>query len=400
MKKTLVALAAVSAVSAFAQSAFSIDGLVDAGYQVRDYKGNSVSGFNNNGSATSQINLRFTEDLGAGLKANFRMENDINPVSNGINQGAATYTNSPSQTTALSTWGNGELRIGVSSTSWGSVDVGAVNFASLDAIVVGSPYGTAIGGAYSKVIKADYNGVAVRADNSARYMTPSFNGLSFSILASKKQNVSLVTSGVSTTMSPATNALGYNNQTGVGELAAKYSNGPINAVVSVLTFDRGGIGTNGTGSSTATSAYNDTKIKLNTGAVNYTVGAWKAGLIIQTNKGQNATNFVDQSAAALSLVYTTGPLALSIQQGSINNRQAIASTTTNAATLVATTKSFGMGADYALSKNTSLYGRYEKVNDDANLIGGYYSGTTVSIFATPSSGTTRSLTAFGIRAAF
>jgi predicted porin len=387
-------------VSAFAQSGFSIDGLVDAGYQVRDYKGNSVSGFNNNGSATTQFNLRFTEDLGGGLKTNFRMENDFNPVSNGINQGAATTTNSPQQSTALSTFGNGELRIGVSSASWGAVDVGAVNFASLDAIGVGSPYGTAIGGAYSKVIKADYNGVAVRADNSARYMTPSFDGLSFSILASKKQNISLVTLGVSTTMSPATNGLGYNNQSGVSELAGKYSNGPINAVVSVLTFDRGGIGTNGTGSSTATSAYNDTKIKLNTGAVNYTVGAWKAGMIIQTNKGQNATNFVDQSAAALSLVYTTGPLALSIQQGSINNRQALASTTTNAATLVATTKSFGMGADYALSKNTSLYGRYEKVNDDANLIGGYYSGTTVSIFATPSSGTTRSLTAFGIRANF
>ena len=392
-------MATLASVSAFAQSAFSIDGLVDAGYQVRDYKGNSVSGFNNNGSATSQINLRFTEDLGGGLKANFRMENDINPVSNGINQGAATNTNSPSQTTALSTFGNGELRIGVSSTSWGSVDVGAVNFASLDAIGVGSPYGTAIGGAYSKVIKADYNGVAVRADNSARYMTPSFNGLSFSILASKKQNIATVASGVPTTMGPATNALGYNDQTGVSELAGKYSNGPINAVVSVLTFDRGGIGTNGTGATTATSAYNDTKIKLNTGAVNYTVGAWKAGLIIQTNKGQNATNFVDQSAAALSLVYTDGPLALSIQQGSINNRQALASSTTNAATLVATTKSFGMGADYALSKNTSLYGRYEKVNDDANLLGGYYA-STASLFTTPSSGTTRSLTAFGIRANF
>ena len=393
-------MATLASVSAFAQSAFSIDGLVDAGYQVRDYKGNSVSGFNNNGSGTSQINFRFSEDMGGGLKTNFRMETDINPVSNGINQGAATATNSPSQTAALSTFGNGELRIGVSSTSWGAIDIGAVNFASLDAIGVGSPFGTAIGGAYSKVIKADYNGVAVRADNSARYMTPSFNGLSFSILASKKQNISLVTSGVGTTMSPATNGLGYNNQSGVNELAGKYSNGPINAVVSVLTFDRGGVGTNGTGATTATSPYNDTKIKLNTGSVNYTIGAWKAGLIVQTNKGQNATNFVDQSAAALSLVYTTGPLALSIQQGSINNRQALASTTTNAATLVGTTKSFGMGADYALSKNTSLYGRYEKVNDDANLIGGYYSGTTVSIFATPSSGTTRSLTAFGIRANF
>ena len=397
-------MATLASVSAFAQSAFSIDGLVDAGYQVRDYKGNSVSGFNNNGSATTQFNLRFTEDLGGGLKTNFRMENDFNPVSNGINQGAATYTNSPSQTAALSTFGNGELRIGVSSASWGAIDVGAVNFASLDAIGVGSPYGTAIGGAYSKVIKADYNGVAVRADNSARFTTPTVNGLSASILMSKKQNVALTPStNTPTTMTPATNALGYNDQTGVSELAAKYSNGPINAVVSILTFDRGGIGVNGTGAtsgSATTSAYNDTKIKLNTGAVNYTVGAWKAGLIIQTNKGQNATNFVDQSAAALSLVYTTGPLALSIQQGSINNRQSLVSTATNGTTNVATSKAFGLGADYALSKNTSLYARYEKMNDDANIIGGYYSSGSTSIFTTASTGTTRTLTAMGIRAAF
>ena len=378
--------------SAFAQSAFSIDGLVDAGYQVRDYKGNSVSGFNNNGSATSQINLRFTEDLGGGLKVNFRMENDINPVSNGINQGAATYTNSPSQTSSLSTFGNGELRIGVSSSTAGSLDVGAVNFASLDAIGVGSPYGTAIGGAYSKVIKADYNGVAVRADNSARYTTPNFNGFTASFLTSKKQNVATAAN----TLVPTLNTLGYVNQTGVNEIGLKYNNGPLATVVSIQTYDRGGIGTND-----ATHASDNTKTKLNTGAASYTIGAVKVGLIVQTNKGQNPTYYVDQTASALSVAYTTGATTLSAQMGSLNNRNAVASSTTGAATLLATSKSVGLGADYALSKNTNLYARYEKMNDDANILGGYYiSGGSTSIFTTASSGTTRTLTAVGIRANF
>ena len=375
--------------SAFAQSAFSIDGLVDAGYQVRDYKGNSVSGFNNNGSATSQINLRFTEDLGGGLKANFRMENDINPVSNGINQGAATNTNSPSQVSSLSTFGNGELRIGVSSTSWGAIDVGAVNFASLDAIGVGSPYGTAIGGAYSKLIKADYNGVAVRADNAARYTTPTVNGISGSAYLSKKQNLNSTTTSL---MTPATNALGYNPQTGVSELAAKYNNGPIAVVISKLSFDRGGIGTND-----ATHAYDNTKTNLNTAAASYTVGAWKTGLIVQTNKGQNPTYYVDQASSALSLVYTSGPLALSAQMTSLNNRNIVASSTSANNSIVATSKALGLGADYALSKNTSLYGRYEKLNDDANIVGTY---TSAAFTTGVSTGTVRSLTAVGIRANF
>ncbi len=374
--------------------------MFDAGYQSRDYKGNKVTGINNNGSATSQVNFRGTEDLGGGLTANFRVETDWNPVSNGINQGAATVTNSPTQSTALSTFGNGELRIGVASKTWGAVDFGAINFNSLTAIGVGSPFGTAIGGAYSKVIKADYNGVAVRADNSFRYSTPTFNGFSGSYLVSKKQNISTVTAGVPTTMSPSTNTFGYNDQSGVQELGLNYANGPVAVAFSTLTFDRGGIGTNGTGATTATSPYNDSKIKLNTLAASYTIGAVKLGYIYQTNKGDGA-NYVDQSANALSATYTIGDTVLSAQVGSIDNKKALSSSTTNAGTAVAKTKSTGFGVDQNLSKRTALYARYEKVNDDANILGGYYASTT-SIFTTPSASTggTRTLIGLGIRHTF
>jgi predicted porin len=357
---------------------------MDAGFQSRDYKGVSVNGITSNGSSTSQLNIRGTEDLGGGLKASFRVETDWNPVSNGVNQQAATYTNSPAQTSAASTFGNGELRVGVAG------DFGA----SLTALVTATPFGTAIGGGYSKIIKADYNGVAVRSDNSFRYTSPTFSGFSANVLYSAKQSKGIVTSGVPSTMGPATNALGYVDQTGVTELAANYANGPFALVASNLVFDRSGVGANGTGATSATSVYNNSKTTLNTFAGSYTIDALKLGAMYQTNKG-DGTNFVDQKAYALSATYTMGALVLMAEVGSLDNRNAVASSTAGASTVVGKSKLTGLGADYNLSKRTALYARYEKINDDANLLGAYSTA-----FSTGVTGTSRSLTGVGVRHAF
>ena len=364
---------------------------MDAGFQSRDYKGVSVNGITSNGSSTSQLNIRGTEDLGGGLKASFRVENDWNPVSNGINQQAATYTNSPAQTSAASTFGNGELRVGVSGDAFGAVDFGALNYTSLTALATATPFGTAIGGGYSKIIKADYNGVAVRSDNSFRYTTPTFSGFSANVLYSAKQNKGIVTSGVPSTMGPATNALGYVDQTGVTELAANYANGPVAVVASHLVFDRSGVGTNGTGATSATSVYNDSKTTLNTIAGSYTIDALKLGAMYQTNKGDGA-NFVDQKAYALSATYTMGALVLMIEAGSLDNRNAVASSTAGASTVVGKSNLTGLGADYNLSKRTALYARYETIKDNANLIGAYSTA-----FSPAATGASRSLTAVGVR---
>jgi len=81
MKKSLIALAALAATASFAQSTVQIDGIFDVGYQSIDYKGSlgKVNGFQGNGSSTSQLNFRGTEDLGGGLKANFLMEYSVQP---------------------------------------------------------------------------------------------------------------------------------------------------------------------------------------------------------------------------------------------------------------------------------------------------------------------------------
>ncbi len=77
MKKTLIALAVLTVSGAsFAQSSVQIDGVMDVGLTSIDYKGNKVSGIANNGSSTSQINFRGTEDLGGGLKVGIPEQRD------------------------------------------------------------------------------------------------------------------------------------------------------------------------------------------------------------------------------------------------------------------------------------------------------------------------------------
>jgi predicted porin len=97
MKKSLIALAALAAVSgaAQAQSSITIYGILDAGYSSKDsdttkYSASTntntmtktkTSGIAGNGAeSTSRLGFRGTEDLGGGLKANFVFETALNPA--------------------------------------------------------------------------------------------------------------------------------------------------------------------------------------------------------------------------------------------------------------------------------------------------------------------------------
>ena len=70
MKKTLIALAAVAATSAFAQSSVSITGEAAYAYRTNSAAGVKTSGW---GFDTSEINFAATEDLGGGMKITGKM---------------------------------------------------------------------------------------------------------------------------------------------------------------------------------------------------------------------------------------------------------------------------------------------------------------------------------------
>jgi predicted porin len=372
MKKTLVAIAALAAFGAQAQSAVSIDGQFDAGLASINYKGNKTTGVLNNGSTTSQINFRGVEDLGGGLKATFRVETDWNTVSNNGNTGVKKADGTVA---AGSSFANGEIRGGLTSAQFGSIDFGAINNAQLDAFLTGQPYGTAIGGGFRGIFVSDaasaVNASVVRFDNSVRYLTPSFSGVSASVLQVKKNTVANSTN-FSTTF-------GNYDYAGVSEYSLRYNNGPLNAIYGVTKQDLSG--TEGATVADAT---------LKTLGANYTYGAFKFFVLSQT-AGNNLVaggTSLDRKANMYSVAYTMG-------QHVFTGGLASATNSITAATNTGKSKMASLGYDYNLSKMSSVYARYESIKDEGGII------PNNSQQAAPATGeTTRSRTAVGLRIGF
>ena len=343
MKKSLIALAALAATASFAQSSVQIDGLVDAGFQSNKYQGVSANGFDQNGAGTTQINFRGTEDLGGGLKANFRLENDFSVVNNNANQGvvpAYSATAASNNAGVNSKFGNGELRVGLSSSNFGTVNFGAINNGGLDFQATVAPVqGTSFAGGYGVITGADPSMSVVRWSNSAQYTTPTFSGFNASYIKANKQT------NANTANANFSDAIGRYNILGADELTLRYNNGPLAAIAVFQQTDATGISTG-------------TKKKMNSLGANYTFGAVKVAAGYQTNKADD--NSMDRKAFTLGGFYTMGATTLFAQYG--ENKE-------NVGTYAGQkTKMSAVGVDYALSKMTKLYARYEDVKDNAGIL--------------------------------
>ena len=375
MKKTLIALAALAATGAFAQSSVQIDGVMDAGFQAINYKGGKANGINGNGSSTSQLNIRGTEDLGGGLKASFRVETDWNTTSNKGNQGSAStpVTLGNETVAAASSFGNGEIRAGLSG-NFGAVNLGAVNYNTLGTYLTGQPFGTAIGSGFRTFYVNDAQGTSqVRSDNAAMYVSPSFSGFNASLYYAGKQTKANNTADSATALavkSTSFGGMGAYDMQGTTELGLNYANGPLAASFSTLKQDYKDVGT-GTTEST-----------VNTLGANYAFGAAKLFGLYQTNKTN--TSSVNNKAMSISGTYTMGAVVLMAQVGELKND-------------VNSTKSkiWGLGADYNLSKRTAVYFRAESIDDKAGSVQAAVTPATIK-----GTDTTFARTAVGIRHAF
>ena len=113
MKKTLVALAALSAAAgAFAQSSVTIYGTLDASVAyVKNANAakQSVTLLDDSAITTSRWGMRGSEDLGGGLKANFNLESDVN-MGTGANNSAGMFRRAAYVSLASDQYG--ELRLG------------------------------------------------------------------------------------------------------------------------------------------------------------------------------------------------------------------------------------------------------------------------------------------------
>jgi len=389
MKKTLIAIAALAATGAFAQSSVAISGSFEAGFVSLDMKGQKVLGVAHNMSSTSGLNFTGTSDLGGGLKANFKLGTDINPVSGSGNTG--TPGNTASATGAATTVGatNGTVgRFGGAESflnlegGFGKIAFGLPNGLGLGTHLAAQPFGTAYGSGFRST-STGYTGV-VRYDNSMRYDSPVLaGGLKLSYLGRKQQ-------------SDAANAnysesLGAQDQAGVTELGASYSAGPLNLVFSRTTEDALNVQSATTGGAALT---NGNKVIGNALAANYTFGAATVYAGWQNAKAVNNLNVGqrDTSGVNLAAKYVMGTNTFMVNFGRISGHTTAASivaNTSNSASLV------GLGYEYALSKTAALTARYERVADNATL-----NAAAVTGYTAVAGNTDRSRMGVGLRVSF
>ena len=122
-----------------------------------------------------------------------------------------------------------------------------------------------------------------------------------------------------------------------------------------------------------------TDTTYNTLGANYALGAAKVFALYQTTKKSDSS--VNNKYVAVSGSYDIGATKLLAQFGELENKDGVKS------------KLSALGADYALSKRTTAYARYETINDKAGV-------AAVTGFTAETGNVTRARTAIGVRHSF
>ncbi len=170
MKKSLLALAALSAFAgiAHAQSSVTIYGLVDAGVvSERGGPAGTVTKLTSGVQSGSRIGFRGTEDLGGGTSAKFVLETGIAVDTGGFNQPVGPA--SPNGTANGTAFGR-QAYVGLGG-DWGAVTLGRQYTPHYLAIVDIDPLGAGLEGN-----AAGFMNTTLRMNNTIKYTAPSVSG--------------------------------------------------------------------------------------------------------------------------------------------------------------------------------------------------------------------------------
>ncbi len=379
MKKSLIALAALSAfaTAAQAQSSVTVYGLIDMGYTAGTNTHTTAAGvstdrkFSSTGNgdgalATSRLGVRGTEDLGGGLKANFVLEYDLIDVGTGGNgqTNAATTTNGAADfngTAAAAAAGFGARYswVGLEDAKLGQLRLGRQE-QSIHSVMVGGSAGAAnnvTGAIYSAGLgDVSTNQASVRPHNvfvnrAVTYISPAFNGFRVELQTASQE---LETVGTAPTQASENGG------------SLKYSAGKLSAAYAIAV------------SSTSGSAILAAKSEQQAIAASYDFGVARLFALSTDRKNTNAgALFNHTKATELGVQVPRGKVTLwasayeGDRAGSDNTSTAVASAAA-AANLVNFSKASGdisgyqVGARYDLSKRTALYGIYGKQEVKAN----------------------------------
>lgn len=380
MKKSLVALAAFAAVSAFAQSSVTLSGIVKGGVAQTKYSG-GAAGTNGNGLSVADGSSRFiiggTEDLGGGLKAIFQIDTrfKLDEATAAAQAGGNTFV-------GLS-GGLGMIQLGKLDTHYclGSDQHGARATAlqASSCSILGF-----VGTATAPIANA------TRTNNVIRYTTPNFSGFqaqanySTAFAAGAAQDGGVGDAGKGRAM-----ALGLN-----------YGNGPLKAGVSFWDAKSesrvAGVARSDQQAGTAFIDWNfgvaTVGLTFDQSEIDTTAAGIGAATTQLQRRAWSIPVTVPMGAGTFLFTYTK---ARDLKGSGYATPAALAAATTDTGASM-----FSVGYDYALSKRTSLGVSYAKINNKAGA--GYALYTQAALNGTPANavGQDASQLYLGVRHAF
>jgi predicted porin len=327
MKKSVFAAAALTAFAgvASAQSSVTLFGIIDVSARnVNNASGGSLKTLSTGGQATNRLGFRGVEDLGGGMSAGFWLEGEVAPDVGGGGKTAANANGSTPdpmnwtrRATVSLTGGFGEIRLGRDYTA---------TFNNLSAYDMFGYVGVSSIANIRSVLGSGA-GTAVRANNTISYFLPSMGGL-YGHLE--------VAAGEQTT----------GNKYGGARLG--YAAGPLNVS-----------GAYGKTYKTGTMV-DDLKV-INFGA-SYNLGF----LTVQGSYEKSDYSSSQQKLASFGVIIPVGAGNIKL-----NYTQAKGSTDAFGAKLL------GAGYVYDLSKRTSLYAGYGRIQNAGNTtVGGTFTASS------------------------
>jgi predicted porin len=349
LNKTLIAFAVLAlGGAASADSGVSITGNVDVGVKSTsntDSTKNKTELTNNNVS-TSLVYLKGFRDMGEGLKASFLLEADFNATQSSSQNASASgqgWTGTPF---------NGEQYLSLAG-NFGDLKLGSPNSAGLTAGLMAQPFGTALGGgwsgAFGRLGTATFAGYLnfdggtsariVRHEKTMMYTTPDFGGF---------KATAEYAFGNDNSTTPTSNS---NTNTTV---SLQYGKNDLNAI---YAYSNEKAPSNGAAGATAAIGTTPpvvlpagTDVTWNILAASYKMNALTIMGGLTSTKHNASVALEDSSSWNIAAKYSVGAKVDLL--GNYLVRTSNITGTPNA-TLV------GLGVNYNLDTQTSLYARYE-----------------------------------------
>ncbi len=332
MKKSLVALAVLGALtgSAYAADSVQLYGIVDMGVAHYSNGNGSVTKLGTGIQSGSRIGLKGTEDLGGGLKALFQLETGFCANGGSVVQGNGTFAGSASSNQYCTGGGfMGRTSMVGLTGGFGTAVAGRIYSLTFDDQAAVDPFGYGLTGTISNIGTI---GAPARVNQTIAYISPTFSGfhVAGAYLFNDGLGLALPTGGTLSTTG------GYNLQAG-------YTNGPIWVSADYLraNYYNGNaamkhsmiVGSYDFGVAKLAAMYAQNKLNALGGAESGNLQAWLLGVTVPVGPGAILASYTQSKNKDVSM---------------------------------STSKQYAIGYTYALSKRTNLYTSYAHITNDAN----------------------------------